>query len=352
MFNQLVVVDAQGHLDCVLGMESCDIFMNELTKVYAEHPSYSIPKAVEKVCEQLLDKNKKAVRMRAESKRKRAEWKLKKQQDLFGMTTTAVFRNLVEERIWDIDQSVHERFNAKSLYEMAQRENIPWRQWEHWIREKIVTYLRENFRIITNNFGRMSMKTPWAEYPRIVTRMNKLSSALTMQQDVLTSALDETHQSLQPLPMQQLEKKQAKLERMMAGGEKCAKALRLLQQDLFVMKTMMVFMDLKEEPIWDIDQRILERFDAKCLYEVALRENIPSRQWNHWIRAKIVTYLRENDRIITMQWTVFDRWVVTGEHGSDDLSSGKFWSSKTRSERGSRNTVRCMTKFAKWMLQN
>merc|ERR1712129_183191 len=52
-----------------------------------------------------------------------------------------------EERIWDIDASVREKFNAKSLYELALREDIPWRQWNHWVREKIVTYLRENNRI-------------------------------------------------------------------------------------------------------------------------------------------------------------------------------------------------------------
>merc|ERR1712087_541171 len=53
-------------------------------------------------------------------------------------------RNLEEERIWEIDQGVRERFNAKSLYELALREDIPWRQWNHWVREKIVAYLREN----------------------------------------------------------------------------------------------------------------------------------------------------------------------------------------------------------------
>merc|ERR1719295_1372973 len=89
------------------------------------------------------------------SESKRAEREHKKrtkslmllQQDLFVMTTTTVFRNLEEERIWDIDQGVRERFNAKSLYELALREDIPWRQWNHWVREKIVTYLRENNRI-------------------------------------------------------------------------------------------------------------------------------------------------------------------------------------------------------------
>merc|ERR1712087_981759 len=101
------------------------------------------------------------------SESKRAEREHKKrtkslmllQQDLFVMTTTTVFRNLEEERIWDIDQSVRERFNAKSLYELALREDIPWRQWNHWVREKIVTYLRDNNRLAPtqNQYGQQQM---------------------------------------------------------------------------------------------------------------------------------------------------------------------------------------------------
>ena len=68
-------------------------------------------------------------------------------QDLFIMTATTVFRNLEEERIWDIDESVKERFNAKALYQIAVKEEIPWREWNQFIRNKIVTYLRENNRI-------------------------------------------------------------------------------------------------------------------------------------------------------------------------------------------------------------
>jgi len=69
------------------------------------------------------------------------------QQDLFVMTTTTVFRNLEEERIWDIDQSVRDRFNAKLLYEEALKEDVPWRQWNHWVREKVVAYLKQNNRV-------------------------------------------------------------------------------------------------------------------------------------------------------------------------------------------------------------
>merc|ERR1711933_529361 len=67
-------------------------------------------------------------------------------QDLFVTETESVFR--YAERIWYIDQIVRERFNQKSLYEMALKEDIPWRQCEKWIREKILSYLQENGRIL------------------------------------------------------------------------------------------------------------------------------------------------------------------------------------------------------------
>merc|ERR1712244_91377 len=106
-------------------------------------------------------KNKDEERSAIAKKNKRTKSLMLLQQDLFVMTTTTVFRNLEEERIWDIDQSVRERFNAKSLYELALREDIPWRQWNHWVREKIVTYLRENNRIAApqtfNNGGMNGM---------------------------------------------------------------------------------------------------------------------------------------------------------------------------------------------------
>ena len=66
------------------------------------------------------------------------------QWDLFVMTTAAVFQNLEEEGIWNIDQSVKQRFNDNSMWEEALREDIPWRQWRDWIRDQIVSYLTDN----------------------------------------------------------------------------------------------------------------------------------------------------------------------------------------------------------------
>ena len=44
---------------------------------------------------------------------------------------------------------MREQFNAEALVEEAMREDIPWRQWNAWMRDRIVNYLRENNRVIT-----------------------------------------------------------------------------------------------------------------------------------------------------------------------------------------------------------
>jgi len=85
--------------------------------------------------------------------KKRARSLMLLQQDLFVMTTTTVFRNLEEERIWDIDQTVRDQFNAKVLYEEALKQDIPWRQWSQWVRERVVTYLKENNRVTIQQYN-------------------------------------------------------------------------------------------------------------------------------------------------------------------------------------------------------
>jgi len=63
------------------------------------------------------------------------------QQDLFVMTCTTVFRNLEEEGMYSVKQEVRDKFNAKELYERALHDDIPWRQWAHWIRDKVIEHL-------------------------------------------------------------------------------------------------------------------------------------------------------------------------------------------------------------------
>eukprot|EP01084_Bolivina_argentea_P079437 144100_1 len=69
------------------------------------------------------------------------------QQNLFAATVTAVIKKLEEEKEYEIDQAVKERVQierVRSLYELALRNDIPWRQWEKWVRLQIETYLREH----------------------------------------------------------------------------------------------------------------------------------------------------------------------------------------------------------------
>eukprot|EP00483_Globobulimina_turgida_P000481 UN00481 len=60
------------------------------------------------------------------------------------MSTHTVFRHLEEERIWNIDEGIRERFEPRKMYPIALKKDIPWRQWQDWIREQVTKYLREN----------------------------------------------------------------------------------------------------------------------------------------------------------------------------------------------------------------
>merc|ERR1719411_2411044 len=77
-------------------------------------------------------------------RKKRTKSLMLLQQDLFVMTCTTVFRNIEEEGQYTISQSIRDRFNAKELYEEALQADIPWRQWNHWVRAKVMEYLKRN----------------------------------------------------------------------------------------------------------------------------------------------------------------------------------------------------------------
>jgi len=113
------------------------------------------------------------------------------QQDLFVMTTTTVFRNLEEERIWEIDQSVRDKFNAKSLYEQALQNDVPWRQWNQWIRDRIVTYLKENNKMIQTQstfspYGQPYL-TPQIQQPYMTPQIVQRTQNIPMQQPIITN---------------------------------------------------------------------------------------------------------------------------------------------------------------------
>merc|ERR1719150_2170436 len=94
---------------------------------------------------------------------------------------------------------------------------------------------------------------------------------------------------------QRRERRQSSRRDKSRAHKKRTKSLMLLQQDLFVMTCTTVFRNIEEEGQYTITQNIRDRFNAKELYEEALQADIPWRQWNHWVRAKVVDYLKRHE---------------------------------------------------------
>jgi len=79
--------------------------------------------------------------------------------------------------------------------------------------------------------------------------------------------------------------------------KKRTKSLMLLQQDLFVMTTTTVFRNLEEDD-YPITQRLKDSFNPKEMYEKALANDVPWRQWQNWIHEQIIQKMIESDMIV------------------------------------------------------
>jgi len=148
---------------------------NNLSKEGLENETFGGPTQPKKEKDKVNNKEQK----------KRARSLMLLQQDLFVMTTTTVFRNLEEERIWDIDQSVRDQFNAKVLYEEALKQDIPWRQWSQWVRERVVTYLKENNRVTIQQYNPNQFVVQ-QNYPQPVVQPGYPPVQQTYQQPIQT----------------------------------------------------------------------------------------------------------------------------------------------------------------------
>jgi len=78
----------------------------------------------------------------AVKEKKRTDSLILLQKDLFIMTTTTVFRNL-EEEYYPITQELKMQFNPNEMYDEVLGTDIPWRQWQNWIRQKIILAMTE-----------------------------------------------------------------------------------------------------------------------------------------------------------------------------------------------------------------
>jgi len=78
--------------------------------------------------------------------------------------------------------------------------------------------------------------------------------------------------------------------------KKRTKSLMLLQQDLFVMTTTTVFRNLEEDD-YPITQSLKDSFNPKEMYEKALANDVPWRQWQNWIHEQIIQKMIEQGSI-------------------------------------------------------
>lgn len=69
--------------------------------------------------------------------------------DLFRRYVEAVFTSLEAEGVWGVDESVVERFSHEKMYKVVRRERIEWRQWQSWVRGRVVEYLEESGRKVS-----------------------------------------------------------------------------------------------------------------------------------------------------------------------------------------------------------
>ena len=76
------------------------------------------------------------------------------QQDLFVMTVEAVYKELTEEGIWEINQTVRDKFNPNTMYESVLKQNIAWRKWQSFVRDQITNYLKGNDMVKSPQVGR------------------------------------------------------------------------------------------------------------------------------------------------------------------------------------------------------
>merc|ERR1712026_254639 len=69
-------------------------------------------------------------------------------------------------------------------------------------------------------------------------------------------------------------------------------SLILLQKDLFIMTTTTVFRSL-EEQYYPVTQELKEQFNPNVMYEKALENDIPWRNWQKWIEKEVIAMMNE-----------------------------------------------------------
>merc|ERR1719203_1969568 len=140
----LSIVAKEGR---VLDLEGYNLAITELwvrgLRRLVGHSDHKSDEMAERNLKNLLE-SKEERKERKDKDTSRFREIIRLQQDLWIMSTHTVLRSLEEERIWIIDQEVRDMFAPQKTMPTVLKEDVPWRQWQQWLRERVTTYCRQN----------------------------------------------------------------------------------------------------------------------------------------------------------------------------------------------------------------
>merc|ERR1712217_976114 len=151
--------------------------------------------------------SKKRKERETKSKRiKQGQSLVKMQKELYNAITQSVLMELKEERIWIIDQVVISTFASQRMYPIVEKEDVPWRSWQNWLREWITAFCRQNGKLnivprpgYHDRVGSIgSNPIPQRQQPH--PSMNSVNSLRT--NPMTTYSMNQVHPVPVPVPMQ------------------------------------------------------------------------------------------------------------------------------------------------------
>merc|ERR1719373_805833 len=133
------VVASTKTLDCSASDDhSRDIWVDGLTKMLgqSEEDRAAAQAAYDPNAEEVAD---------VEKPREKTASQLQTQKNLFNMIVKTTFREINYEGLYGfLGEPVQAEFKDDKFYAKAQANNVPWRDWEAWVRSEVCAYLVSN----------------------------------------------------------------------------------------------------------------------------------------------------------------------------------------------------------------
>lgn len=133
------VVSNGKTLDCQASDDhSRDVWVDGLTKMLgqSEEDRAAAQEAYDPNAEEVAD---------VEKPREKTASQLQTQANLFNMIIKTTFREINYEGLYGfLGEPVQAEFKDPKFYAKCQAENVPWRDWETWVRSEVCAYITSN----------------------------------------------------------------------------------------------------------------------------------------------------------------------------------------------------------------